>query len=332
MIAEHLGALSARHRTRHFYFSQDSVAPKTLVKLAERIAAAGLDLAWGTDLKPEKYLTAERAEVLRRAGAVACALGVESAAPRVLELIDKGAPIEVVGDVVDRLAAAGIAPEAMCFTEFPTETRDEALATVRWIEARRDRLGLFILGEFGLTHGALVAQRPAEFGLAETWQVEGDELGLGLFFAETRPAKTARDRAAIDRALDRVGGRFRLRSYPWAGAVSTAHTLLYYARLGRTAFHREAPAPTPWSDAAREAPLAYDVDALAAAEARDAEIWSTLIHDRRAVSRAAYDELAAAQPRATPRPARYRFAAGADPARLTGRRRSAAPNRLRDRS
>src|SRR5262249_18482848 len=148
-----------RHGTRHFYFSQDSVAPKTLVKLADAIAARGLSIQWGTDLKPEKYLTAERAQTLRRAGAVACALGVESAAPRVLSLIDKGAPIEVVGDVVDRLAAAGIAPEAMCFSDFPTETRDEALATLRWLGARRDRLGLFIVGRFGLTHGALVAQR-----------------------------------------------------------------------------------------------------------------------------------------------------------------------------
>lgn len=330
-IVEHLGALSARHGTRHFYFSQDSVAPKTLVKLAERIAAADLSIAWGTDLKPERYLTAERAEVLRRAGAVACALGVESAAPRVLELIDKGAPIEVVGDVVDRLAAAGIAPEAMCFTDFPTETRDEALATVRWLDARRDRLGLFILGEFGLTHGALVAQRPAEFGLAETWQVEGDELGLGLFFTEARPPKTDRDRASIDSALGEVGRRFRLRPYPWAGAVSTAHTLLYYARFGRTAFHRDARAGARWSDASREAALAYDVDALAAAEDRDAELWSTLVHDRRAVSRAAYEALAAELPRALPRPARYRFAADEAPERLTGRRRSAAPNRLRGR-
>jgi hypothetical protein len=326
-IVEHLGVLAERHGTRHFYFSQDSVAPKTLVKLAEAIAARGLSIQWGTDLKPEKYLTAERAQTLRRAGAVACALGVESAAPRVLELIDKGAPIEVVGDVVDRLAAAGIAPEAMCFSDFPTETRDEALATLRWIGARRDRLGLFIVGRFGLTHGALVAQRPADFGLSETWQVAGDELGLGLFFAETTPSKSDRDREVIEHALDDVSRAFRLRTYPWAGAVSTAHTLLYYARFGRHAF-QQAPAHVAWSDRAHERTLAYDVDALAVAEDRDAEIWRVLVDEDRAVSRAAYTELAASVPPARPKPARYRFAAGVDPARL-GRRRNAAPNRLR---
>ena len=322
-VVDHLTVLAGRHRTRHFYFSQDSVAPKTLVKLAEAIARRGLSIAWGTDLKAENYLTAERAEALRKGGAVACALGIESAAPRVLALIDKGAPVEVLGDVVDRLAAAGIAPEAMCFTEFPTETRDEALATVRWLDARRDRLGLFIVGEFGLTHGALVAQRPREFGLAETWQVDGDELGLGLFFRERRPAKTPRDRDAIERALDRTSRHFELRTYPWAGAVSTAHTLLYYARFGRTAFQGRGEHP-PWARAAVELPLAYDLDEVAPAEARDGAIWHALVHEHRAVSRTAYDALAATAPAVRPQPARYRFATSEPPARI-GRRSSTAP-------
>ena len=87
----HLAALSAKHGTRQFYLSQDSVAPKTIVRLAGALADAGLELRWATDLKPERYLTAGRAETLRRGGAVACALGVESARARVLALIDKGA-------------------------------------------------------------------------------------------------------------------------------------------------------------------------------------------------------------------------------------------------
>jgi hypothetical protein len=39
-----------------------------VVRLAQALADAGLDLKWATDLKPEKYLSAERAQVLQRAG------------------------------------------------------------------------------------------------------------------------------------------------------------------------------------------------------------------------------------------------------------------------
>src|SRR5262249_33635200 len=158
-----------------------------------------------------------------RGGAVACALGVESANPRVLGLIDKGAPVPVVADVIGHLAGAGIAAEAMCFTGFPTERYAEAMDTLRFLRAHRDRIAAFIVGEFDLTHGARVAQAPARFGLRETWQVDGDVLGTGLFWEEAVPSKTDRQRQRLDGALDGVASGWLLRRYPWAGSLSTAH-------------------------------------------------------------------------------------------------------------
>src|SRR5262249_12023192 len=153
---------------------------------------------------------------LRSAGAVACALSVESASNRVLVLIDKGAPAEVVSDVIDHLADAGIAAEAMCFTEFPTETHAEAVETLDYLAEREDRIAVYIVGEFGLTHGSLVAHDPARFGIAETWELEGDELGLGIFFAPKRPWKTDDERADVDARLDALSRGWALRPYPWA--------------------------------------------------------------------------------------------------------------------
>src|SRR5262249_52479684 len=124
------------------------------------------------------------------------------------------------------------AVEAMCFTDFPTESYREAQATLRFVGELERELALFICGEFDLTHGALVAQRPGDFGIRETWHVDGDELGTGLFYEEARAAKTAAEAARIDAALAALAARWRLRRYPWAGAVSTAHTLLWYERFG----------------------------------------------------------------------------------------------------
>ncbi len=331
-MVEHLRALSARYGTRHFYLSQDSVAPKTLLKLARGIVDAGLDVRWATDLKPEKYLTAERAETLRQAGAVACALGVESAAPRVLSLIDKGAPIEAVRDVVANLSRAGIAPEAMCFTEFPTERADEAMATLAWLDDLRDEIALFIVGEYDLTHGALVAQEPAKYGIAATWQLAGDEIGTGLFYEETTPSKTDAERAGIDVALGRLSSKWRLRRYPWAGAVSTAHTVLYYDRFGRGAFRDLARAASDvrsrmFGHHGGEAVARFDLATVAETERRELAIWQELVFQQRVVSRAAYAELAAKTPSLAPRPRRYRFTSGETPGgKSIGRRPSAAAN------
>ncbi|HET6150137.1 MAG TPA: radical SAM protein [Polyangia bacterium] len=325
----HLGALSRRHGTRHFYFSQDSVAPKTLLKLSGALAESGLDLAWATDLKPEKYLTAERAQVLRRGGAVACALGVESASDRVLRLIDKGAPVAVVGEVIDRLDAAGIAVEAMCFTGFPTETAAEALQTIDFLDDRRDRVASFIVGEFDLTHGALVAQDPARFGIDQVWQVEGDQLGTGLFYSEAVPAKRGDEPARVDQALDQLAAGWLLRRYPWAGSLSTAHTVFYYQRYGKGVLRALARRARGGVIGARAVTVAARFDLLAAARAEQAEarIWHQLVRERRQVSRAAYQALAAALPSLRPRARRYQIAAGEVPVAVSAARRPAKGRR-----
>jgi anaerobic magnesium-protoporphyrin IX monomethyl ester cyclase len=330
----HLASLSARYGTRHFYLSQDSVAPKTIVKLAGALADAGLDLRWATDLKPERYLTAARAEELRRGGAVACALGVESASPRVLGLIDKGAPVEVVSDVIGRLSAAGIAAEAMCFTGFPTETLADALMTLSFLDDRRDQVAAFLVGQFDLTHGALVAQAPERFGIRETWQVEGDTLGTGLFFEEETPPLRDDEPAQLDEALDALSSGWLLRRYPWAGSLSTAHTVLYYDRHGRDVFRRLAAVVTGGVIGAstRSMTARFDLEAVAGSLAREAEAWHQLVRVVRRVSRQAYGAVTADFGALPEAPRRYRVRAGATPVAVRtgprGRRPPNSPNAL----
>ena len=326
---QHLTELSRKYQTKYFYLSQDSVAPKTLLKLAEALTEQGSELRWATDLKPERYLTAERATALRRGGAVACALGVESAAPRVLKMIDKGQPIEVVREVVDRLAHSDIAVEAMCFTDFPTESGEEALATLRFLTEERSDVALFIVGRFGLTHGARVAQEPAAFGLSEIFSLEGDDLQTGLFFTEKRKAKRPRDHVRVDAALDELSQGYWLRHYPWAGALSTAHTILYYDRFGREVFRRLAEEKVPrdgrgiFGKISQVATARFSLSALDEAEETEQQIWQHLIYEKRQVSRALYEELAGEVPSLMPDSQRYRYAAGETP--IPDHRRSRSP-------
>jgi hypothetical protein len=279
-------------------------------------------------MRPERYLTPERCQELAEGGALSMALGVESAAPRVIRLIDKGIPVEEVEGAIVNLAASGVAVEAMCFTDFPTESYREALATVKFLEKLRSQISLFICGEFDLTHGALVAQRPQEFGLAETFELEGDQLGTGLFYEERVPAKSPAETEKLDAALADLGRRWLLRRYPFAGSLSTAHTLLWYERFGPDVFRDLAAAPLPAvpGDRARTASARFDVDRIAReSAAREAEIWRVLVRERRRVSRSDYRTLAASAPPARPSPRRWRFRAGTSP-EPAGRRPSHAPN------
>jgi hypothetical protein len=305
--AGHIRALAKRYGCRLFHLSQDSLSPRTARRLAEALTAAfgpspggKPPLRWATDMRPEPTLDAECCRVLAQGGALSIALGVESAAPRVLKLINKGVSVPDAARAAKNLAAAGIAMEAMCFTDFPTETGREALMTIRFIQELRQSVALFICGEFALTAGARVALHPGEYGIRETWHVAGDEFSLTPFYEESAPAKTPADRERIDAAIDRLARSWWLHRYPWAGSLSTAHTLLWYDRYGVDVFRRLAGRgrkPAGSRPAKRPLPRQREMERLwQRARANEAEIWRILVTERRTVTREAYRRLAEALP------------------------------------
>ncbi|UQA55593.1 B12-binding domain-containing radical SAM protein [Polyangium aurulentum] len=315
-IVDHLDALSKRYGVRVFYFSQDVFSPRIALKIARALKARGLDLRWGSDMRPERSLSPEKCKELADGGALSTALGVESASPRVLSLIDKGIPVDDVRNAIQNLSRAGVAVEAMCFSDFPTESYREAMDTVRFVRNLKDELSLFILGQFDLTHGSLIAQKPGDFGIGEVWQVEGDELRTGLFFAEKRRSKRPEDHQKLEAAVSELSGAWRLHRYPWAGALSTAHTMLWYQRLGKDVFRRLGPAPAARIPGAkpREAVARFDLEAIAETSAeREAAIWEQLVYGARRVTRKDYRAAADALPHARPAPRKWRFVAGQEP-------------------
>jgi hypothetical protein len=318
-VLDHLASLQKKYGSRIFYFSQDVFSPRIATRIARGIVERGLDVRWGTDMRPERALSPERCAELAKGGMLSTALGVESANPRVLSLIDKGIAANDVKAAIQNLSRAGVAVEAMCFTDFPTETYREAMESVRFVHGVKDDLSLFILGRFDLTHGSLVAQKPGEFGIKEVWQVEGDELGTGLFWAEKRKAKNGRDQEKLEAAVVELSSGWRLHRYPWAGALSTAHTMLWYARLGKGVFRTlgGSKAPRIAGARAREAEARFDVEHVARAAAEnEAAIWEALVHGERRVTASAYRTKVDELPAMMPSPSRWRYAAGHEPQRV----------------
>lgn len=316
-VLDHLALMQRAHGARVFYFSQDVLSPRLAVAIARGVEERGLRVRWGSDMRPEKALTRERCRTLAAGGALQLALGVESASPRVLKLIDKGIPVGDVRRAIVNLAAAGIAVEAMCFSDFPTETFREARETLQLVRDLREHLALFILGRFHLTHGTLVAKRPAEFGLADVWGVRGDELGTSLFWAERTKSKRPSELEKLDAAVGELSERWILRRYPWAGALSTAHSMLYYARFGPDVFRRgprvsgRVPGARARSERAR-----FDVEEVARVSAEnEARIWETLTSELRHVGRAPYGRLAVQIAPALRSAGTWRTLAGRQPVR-----------------
>ena len=159
--------------------------------------------------------------------------------------------------------------------------------TVHFIEELRESIALFICGEFALVAGARVARHPGEYGIGKTWRVAGDEFLQTLFYEESAPAKTPADREQIDAAVDKLARSWWLHRYPWAGSLSTAHTLLWYDRCGTDVFRRLA----GMKKKRRFSPH-RDLDRVwQRAREREAEIWRIMVTEERTVTREAYRRL-----------------------------------------
>lgn len=241
--AADMARLSREHGVKTFYVSCDVLSPAYAVKLAQALVDADAGISWSSDLKIERHFTPERCELLRRSGLRAAAFGIESGSDRILKLMRKGCDRETMTRVNRSFHEAGIATEWMTFTDHPGETVDEALATIDWIAQERDRVDLFIVGEFGLERGSAIFQDPAAFGVEEVSFAEGDELRLYAQFRAAGPPRTEEERERIDEAVGRLSAGWRLDAYPWAGANSTHHSLLYFEELGQDAFKTDRAVP-----------------------------------------------------------------------------------------
>ena len=286
-IVAHLAQIEDRWGCRTVYFSQDAFAPRTARKLSRKLQSAGTSLRWASDMRPDPGLTPECCRDLKDGGALSMALGIETAAPRLQQLIDKGVSLKDMQAAVKNLSSAGIAVEAMCFTGFPTETYAEADSTIAFIGEMRNQISLFICGQFGLCHGSLVAHLPGNYGIQKIWCLEGDEFKTGLFYEERSPSKSDYERKKLDQAIDALSAGWWLHDYPWAGALSTVHTLLWYARYGSDVFRRFADTPRRIARSQKTSFLQrrFDIDRITRVACRhEAEIWRKLIYDHKAVS------------------------------------------------
>ena len=313
-VAEDLGRLAASHGARIFHLSEDTIAPRHLSRIASALEGATPRLRFATDLRPEPALREDVCRKWAEAGLLVAALGVESASRRVLASICKGLEPADGERAVHNLAAAGVAVEVMCFTDFPTETRAEALETISFLDRRADDIALFMCGVFDLVHGSAVARDPGAYGVEELWSVAGDAFRTGIFY-RARRGKSEAEAREIEEALDEVSSRYALRSYPFAGSLSTAHTLLWIDRRGPGAF-REGAAHLPVGEV-KVARARFDVERIAAAsDAAEARLWDRMIYELKSVSRAVYAEAAREIPAAAPSPCTVEIAPGEEPRRV----------------
>ena len=173
-IADDVVELRDRYGTTHFNFITDCMPPGMIEDLPRELIARDAGITWWADARIEpKAYTPEGAARLYESGCRKLLFGFESAVKRILKMMSKGQSLKSVRAVAENCAAADISVTFYAMVGFPTETRDEARETLRYIEDNRDVVREVSLQTFHIDEVAKTYRHPEEFGI-RVLPAEGD--------------------------------------------------------------------------------------------------------------------------------------------------------------
>ena len=191
-----------KHGCRHFYFVDDSLPPGLIRQVSGMIANEGLPIVWAGEMRMEKHLDEAYFRDLHQGGCRMLLFGLESAAPRILGLINKGIDREQAARAIRLASRQGIITWVFFFLGFPGERRFEARQTFRFILENRDYIDMLAGGGFTLTRDSMVDRCPEKFGVTSVERPPEQDLLLNFSYT----LKEGLDREQAGRLLRKVQG------------------------------------------------------------------------------------------------------------------------------
>ncbi len=165
-IVDHVIRLRDRHGARCFNFITDCMPPGMIADLPDELIRREANVRWWSDarIEPRAY-TAEGARALYDSGCRKLLFGFETATPRLLKLMKKGQSVKSTLEVAENCSKAGISVTFYAMVGFPSETREEARATLDFLLAHSDVVREVSLQTFHLDEVAETYRDPAAFGI-----------------------------------------------------------------------------------------------------------------------------------------------------------------------
>jgi len=167
LVLEDMKNLGQQLNTRCFFLANDATPPARMRALAQAISAEELDFIWQTEARLEKSLTPETCRTLVVGGCRRLMLGLESASPRVLALMEKGVTIDQAARAIHNCHDPGIATHVFFILGFPTETRQETRETLAFVHDHHAVIQSINYAQFDFNCGSKVYNDPARYGI--TW-------------------------------------------------------------------------------------------------------------------------------------------------------------------
>jgi radical SAM superfamily enzyme YgiQ (UPF0313 family) len=221
--------LSEKWKTSFFTFLGDSLHPEDAKFISQALLKSGRKVAWSTDVRLEQDFTPELTKLMREAGCVLVAPGLEMLSDRVLSVADKGLTRYGIESTIQCFAGAGIHITAQAMMGFPGETVEEMQITHDFLTSRHAPISFVLLSQFLVLKDSRIGRKPHLFGIRvdrNTWK------GFNYSTYEyqgTIPATSTPHHSTIKKLFSNIRKRHPDITFPYNG--SDAHALLLCSML-----------------------------------------------------------------------------------------------------
>jgi len=154
-------------KVKQVFVIDDMIHEKRLLELSKTLKPLGVK--WLCQLKP-KSLSRETLKLAYESGLRAVLWGVESGSQRIVDLMKKGTNIAEMKQVLGDAKEVGIANVLFIMFGFPTETKEEFLETINFLQ--NNPVDLISSAVFGLQEGSPIFDKPSDFGITEVFKEE----------------------------------------------------------------------------------------------------------------------------------------------------------------
>jgi len=177
--------LRDNYNIRHYEFVDESIRPEYMKEMAERFIEENLDIYWFSNGRLEEAFTPELLELLHRSGLTMILWGFESGNDRIMKLINKGISLEKRYDILKDSSDAGIWNFLYIFFGFPTETREEAMDTIKAMCERKDIVHSYGRSVFTLGKHSILKEEAEKYGIVDII-IDNQELSTSLYYRPSR--------------------------------------------------------------------------------------------------------------------------------------------------
>lgn len=176
-IIKDLSLLHKKHGVQNFYFVDEAIPPNIANELSEKIIHQDLSYKWFGEMRLDAVLDDSMLTKLKKGGCSLLIFGLESSVDRIQKLMKKGIQTKTASKILQNCGKNDLNTFVMFFMGFPSETKEEALSTIEFVESHKESVQYISFGTFTLFRNLEIYTNPDRYGL----KIKKDTSDLAIF-------------------------------------------------------------------------------------------------------------------------------------------------------